>query len=228
MAVRIYQGHSHQLSCADVNVVIDVIRAFTFAHYAFIKGAEEILLAETINSALQTKEKNPTYMLAGEEKGLYIPGFDLDNSPASLLEANVEGKILVQKTTNGVRAALHALNASHVFVTGFSNAKTTAQYIRQLVGKNADINIIASHPIGDEDLACAEYMKAIIEGEEGCSAFETVSRIREAEPAQKFFDDNRPEFKSADIALCVKELDTGFVMEVNQKNNLPRIVRVNI
>ncbi|WP_050183049.1 2-phosphosulfolactate phosphatase [Domibacillus robiginosus] len=228
MTVQIYQGHSHQLSCADVNVVIDVIRAFTFAHYAFLKGAKEIFLAETVHSARQLKEKTPQYMLAGEEKGLHIPGFDLDNSPAGLLEANVEGQILVQKTTNGVRAALHALNASHVFVTGFSNAKTTAQHIRQLAGPHADINIIASHPSGDEDLACAQYMKAIIEGQAGCFRDDTISRIRAAEPAQKFFDADRPEFNPADIDLCVKELDTGFVMKISEKNNLPRIVRVNV
>jgi 2-phosphosulfolactate phosphatase len=227
MAVKIYQGHSRHLGHADVNVVIDVIRAFTFAHYAFVKGVEEILLAETIHSAFQMKERHPEYVLAGEKNGLYIVGFDLDNSPMCLLETELAGKTLVQKTTNGVKAALNSLNARHVFVTGFSNARTTAEHIKKTYGTDQKIQIIASHPTGDEDLACAEYMKDIIENRDCRLAGKTASRIKRSEAAQKFFDDNRPEFKSGDIELCLKELDFDFLMKVKQKNNLPRIVRVD-
>jgi 2-phosphosulfolactate phosphatase len=227
MAVKIYQGHSHHLAHADVNVVIDVIRAFTFAHYAFIKGAKEILLAETTHSAFQVKERHPEYVLAGEENGLHIAGFDLDNSPMSLLEADLAEKTLVQKTTNGVKAALNSLNARHVFVTGFSNARTTAEHIKTTYGKDQKIQIIASHPTGDEDLACAEYMNDIIEDRDCRLVAKTASRIKRSEAAQKFFDNNRPEFKSGDIELCLEELDFDFLMKVNQKNNLPRIVRVD-
>ncbi|OMP67349.1 2-phosphosulfolactate phosphatase [Domibacillus epiphyticus] len=227
MAVTIYQGHSCHLARADVNVVIDVIRAFTFAHYAFIKGAKEILLADTIHSAFQVKERQPEYLLAGEKNGLYIAGFDLDNSPKSLIETELEGKTLVQKTTNGVKAALNALDAKHLFVTGFSNARTTAEYIEETFGADKKIQIIASHPTGDDDLACAEYMKDIIDNRDCRRAAEASSRIKGSESAQKFFDDNRPEFNSGDIEMCLKELNSHFVMKVNQKNNLPRIVRVD-
>jgi 2-phosphosulfolactate phosphatase len=228
MAVKIYQGHSHHLPHADVNVVIDVIRAFTFAHYAFIKGAKEILLAETIDSALRLRGKHPGCMLAGEENGLYIQGFDFDNSPLSLLEADLAGKTLVQKTTNGVRAALNALNARHVFVTGFSNARTTAEFIKKMYGADQKIQIIASHPTGDDDLACAEYMKDIIEGRDCQLVAGTVLRIKGSEAAQKFYDDSRTEFKSGDIELCAEELEFDFLMKVNQENNLPKIVGVDL
>lgn len=228
MAVKIYQGHSPELAYADVNVVIDVIRAFTFAHYAFIKGVKEILLAQTTDSAFQLKKKYPGCLLAGEENGLYIPGFDLDNSPMSLLDKELAGKTLVQKTTNGVKAALNALQADHVFVTGFSNARTTAAHIQKTYGAKKTIQIIASHPSGDDDLACAEYMKDIIETKSCRLAAAAASRIKGSEAAQKFFDANRPEFKSSDITLCAQELNFSFLMKVVQKNNLPRIVRVEL
>jgi 2-phosphosulfolactate phosphatase len=228
MTVKIFQGHSHRLPQADVNVVIDVIRAFTFAHYAFIQGAQKILLAGTKDSAFQLKEEHPEYLLAGEENALYIAGFDFDNSPVSLLGKDLTGRTLVQKTTNGVKAALNALNASHVFVTGFSNARTTADYIRETYGADINIQIIASHPTGDEDLACAEYMRDIVLNRDYSLSSETAVRIRQSEAAQKFYDDNRPEFKAGDIAMCMEERSSGFVMEVGRNNNLPRIVRVKL
>ncbi|MDQ0194055.1 2-phosphosulfolactate phosphatase [Paenibacillus wynnii] len=228
MAVKLYQGHSPHLSHAEVNVVIDVIRAFTFAHYAFIQGVQEILLAGTTDSAFRMKEDYPEYMLAGETNGLYIAGFDLDNSPVSLLQADLQGRTLVQKTTNGVKAALNALDAKHVFVTGFTNARTTAEHILQLCGVDQSIQIIASHPTGDEDLACAEYMKDILENGDSLLAAQTASRINTSEAAHKFYDLKRPEFRSGDIAMCLEELHTPFVMKVSQNNNLPRIVRVDL
>ncbi|MCL6601583.1 MAG: 2-phosphosulfolactate phosphatase [Paenibacillus sp.] len=227
MAVKLYQGHSPHLPYAEVNVVIDVIRAFTFAHYAFIRGVKEILLAGTTDSAFQMKEEHPEYMLAGEKNGLHIAGFDLDNSPVSLLGADLLGKTLVQMTTNGVKATLNALHAQHVFVTGFSNARTTAEHILTTFGAHQNIQIIASHPTGDEDLACAEYMKAIVENRDSHPA-PIASRIQTSEAAHKFYDVNRPEFRSGDIELCLEELNTPYVMKVSQKNNSPRIVRVDL
>jgi len=228
MAVKLYQGHSPHLPYAEVNVVIDVIRAFTFAHYAFIKGAKEILLAGTTDSAFQMKEVYPEYMLAGEKNGLHIAGFDLDNSPVNLLKADLKGKTLIQMTTNGVQAAINALNAKHVLVTGFTNARTTAEHILKAYGADQRIQIIASHPTGDEDLACAEYMKDILENGDSPLAAQTASRIRTSEAAHKFYNIHKPEFRSGDIELCLDELNSTFVMKVSQTNNLPRIVRVDL
>jgi len=228
MAVKLYQGHSPHLPHAEVNVVIDVIRAFTFAHYAFLQGVKEIVLAGTTDSAFQMKEEYPEYMLAGETNGLHIDGFDLDNSPVSLLRADLKGKTLVQKTTNGVKATLNALNARHVFVTGFTNARITAEHILKTYGSDQSIQIIASHPTGDEDLACAEYMKDILEHGDSPLAPQIMCRIKASEAAHKFYDVNRPEFRSGDIELCLEPLNTNFVMKVIQTNNLPRIVRVDL
>ncbi len=69
MPITIYQGHHHSPAPADINIVIDVIRAFTVAHYAFIGGAKEILLAGTAEEAFALKETYPDYVLTGEEKG---------------------------------------------------------------------------------------------------------------------------------------------------------------
>ena len=227
MIVTIHQGHTPDLQRSDVTIVIDVIRAFTVAHYAFLRGAREIILAATVEEAFLLQKKHPGYLLAGEINGLPIYGFDFDNSPAKMAEANVRGRTLVQKTTNGVRATLHALNAGAVFVTGFSNAKMTAECVRKLCSPSSIVNLVASHPDGDDDLACAEYIKAILLGNKDLSKEAAVKRIRCSGVARKFYDESQPEFNVEDIEFCTKEISGDFIMFVDSSAKIPRIVRVN-
>lgn len=228
MEIRIFQGHKHDLPPSEANIVIDVIRAFTVSHHAFLGGAQEILLVNSVLEAKELKEANPDYLLAGEINGLPIPGFDLDNSPRRVSEEDISGRTLVQKTTNGVKALLNALNADFfVFATGFSNARKTAEFIRRTCSEDAVINIIASHPDGDDDLACAEYIKSVIEGQDSISSREVVKRIVNCEAARKFYDPERPDFDARDLDFCTKELDGAFVMVVDDKRGFPRIVRLD-
>ncbi|WP_409288331.1 2-phosphosulfolactate phosphatase [Peribacillus sp. SCS-37] len=228
MCIQIFRGADPELPRADVNIVIDVIRAFTVAHYAFANGVRGIFLARTVEEARRYRSENPGYMLAGEIGGLPIDGFELDNSPVSLLKADLDGKYLIQKTTNGVTAALHASGARHVLVTGFSNARKTAEYVRNLTAENqGPINIIASHPSGDDDFACAEFMREIISGAMP-DADITAARIRNSAAAQKFADDACPEFDAADIVYCTKEEPSDFVMKVSYDRRIPMIERVVI
>src|SRR5699024_11960730 len=95
----------------------------------------------------------------------HIRGFYLDNSHYNITSKNVAVKTLIQKTTNGIQATLQCLSSDHVFVTGYTNAKTTSQFIKHKFARDQrkSINIIASHPSGDDDLACAQYIKSILE-----------------------------------------------------------------
>ena len=228
MQVNVYQGRATSSQAADITIVIDVIRAFTVAHYAFIQGASGIYLAETVEQALQISEKQPELLLAGEVGGLPIEGFDLDNSPYEIIGKNLENKALVQMTTNGVRATLNNLSSRQVFVTGFANAKQTTLFIKENLAEKDKINIIASHPSGDDDLACADYMSSILKGSDAITKEKVIKRILHSSAAQKFFDKNETNYKQEDILLCTKELNSRFVMEVNKLGKIPRIERVEI
>jgi 2-phosphosulfolactate phosphatase len=229
MQVNIYQGRATSPQVAEITIVIDVIRAFTVAHYAFLQGASSIYLAETVEQALQISEKQPELLLAGEVGGLPIEGFDLDNSPYDIIGKNLKSKALVQVTTNGVRATLNNLSSKQVFVTGFANAKQTALFIKaNLAAETAKINIIASHPSGDDDLACAEYISSILKGSDAIKKEEVIKRILHSPAAEKFFDKNEPDYKQEDILLCTKELNSRFVMEVNKLGKIPSVERVEI
>ncbi|WP_026672214.1 2-phosphosulfolactate phosphatase [Alkalihalobacterium bogoriense] len=235
MAIRILQGHQHSLAQKEadphINVVIDVIRAFTVAHYAFCSGVKEIYLVDTVEEAFALKQQHPDFLLAGEVNGLPIQGFDLDNSPVTFQSKNLQDKTIIQKTTNGVHATLHALDADYTLVTGFSNAKTTAKYIQGLQAHSPtlqNINLIASHPTGDDDLACAEYMKSIILDHDNITVEETIQRIEQSHVADKFFDNKNEHFSKEDISLCTVEMHELFVMVVKKKDGKPRIERLEL
>ncbi|MCL7746035.1 2-phosphosulfolactate phosphatase [Halalkalibacter alkaliphilus] len=231
MTIAIHQGNNLELERSDINIVIDVIRAFTVAHYAFLGGVRNILLVKSTDEAITLKKKHPHYLLAGEEHGIAIKGFDLSNSPKQITQERLTDKTLVQKTTNGVKATLHSLNTKHLFVTGFSNAKCTAEYVRKLnslADKKLIINIIASHPTGDDDLACAEYIKNVILGSNTITAAEVRTRIIHSHVTQKFFDETNLDFDPEDIGFCSKEHNSHFIMEVNKNRKIPVIERKNV
>lgn len=217
MHIRIFQGNDLELPASDANIVIDVVRAFTVAHYAFLRGAEKIVLVPGVEDAMAVRREQPEVLLAGEIGGLPIEGFDLDNSPCRFEASDLEGRTIVQKTTNGVKAALHSLGAPVVLVTGFTNARATAEYLgKRFGGSDAKINLVASHPTGDEDLACAEYIRSLILCEQ-MQGDEVRDRIYACETVRKFLDPSRPEFDANDIDRCALELPPEFVMAVEQK-----------
>jgi 2-phosphosulfolactate phosphatase len=223
--IRILQGTEQPYPDADINVVIDVIRAFTVAHVAFLRGAREIQLVNTVDEALALKSRSPDYLLAGEIKGLGIPGFDLDNSPYRVARAELAGRTLVQKTTNGVKATLAALGARHVFVTGYSNAANTARHVRALLagGGLRSVNVIASHGHDDDDLACAEYIRDQILGLGRVPPEMVVQRIRRSRPAAKFLAAEPGEFEPRDLDYCTQTPPSGFVMAVDRQGSVPTV-----
>lgn len=225
--VNIIQGSEEDYPAADVNIVIDVIRAFTVSHIAFLKEVREIFLVNTIEEAFLFRKDNPSFLLAGEVGGLPIENFDLDNSPHTFTKATIANKSLVQKTSNGVKATLRALNARTILVTGLSNARKTALYAKQLSTTKDPftINIIASHAGDDDDLACAEYIRDILLGLNQINIDIIKSRIRNSRPAQKFFDAAKIDFNPKDMDYCMQEIECNFVMEVDKSLVLPRIVK---
>ena len=225
--LRIIQGSDQDYPAADINIVIDVIRAFTVSHVAFLRGVREVFLVNTIDEAFALRSSNPSYLLAGEVAGLPIDKFDLDNSPHTFSEADVENRTLVQKTSNGVKATLLALNADTIMVTGLSNARNTAMYARGLAETKSrcTINIVASHAGDDDDLACAEYIRDILFGLNKVDVEDIKSRIRDSRPANKFYNPDNKAFDIRDMDYCTREVDCNFVMEIDKKLSVPRIIK---
>ena len=151
-----------------ITIVIDVIRAFTVAAYAFSVGASRLWLVCTTEEAFELRRREPGALLAGEIGGRLIPGFDFNNSPALMAKASLAGRVLIQRTGAGTQGAVNAAHSQHLLICSLVNAKATAQYARTLATQTGEP--VTLLPTGKPDEAfslteddfCADYLEALI------------------------------------------------------------------
>lgn len=86
-------------------IVIDVLRAFSNAAYAFAQGADRIVLVSTVEEALQLKQEIPNSLAIGEVGGIPPTGFDLGNSPTEMVQQEIQQRTLIQRTGAGALPA---------------------------------------------------------------------------------------------------------------------------
>lgn len=156
--------------CEDVTgmvVVIDVLRAFTTAAFAFDAGAKEIILVGGIDEAFALRETMPEALLMGENRGIFIPGFDYGNSPAALIGEDLNGRSLIQRTSAGTQGVVNSINADQILVSSFVVANATVKQIRALAPEQVTFVNSGIHPTqtgwGLEDIACSDYLTALLQ-----------------------------------------------------------------
>ena len=188
----------------SVAVVIDVMRAFTVAAWAFARGAEKIVLAESLDEALALKARHPDWVALKD--GPPEPGFDTVNSPGLLRSVDLGGRTVVQKTTAGTVGALAVKEASLVLCAGFVVAEATAQLLRTRKADRVDFVITGDDGQAEEDLACAQYI-AQRSGEAGTDSAEFLRRAAESRAAAELAEGVRRGFRGVhpdDVALCLE------------------------
>ena len=160
------QGLDGAASASGVAVVIDTFRAFTTAAYAQANGVGAHYLASTVEEARTIAGRHRGAMLCGEVSGVRPDGFDLGNSPAEVLEADVEGRVLVQRTSGGTRCVRAALTSGATAVYAASLVVATAT--AHAVAAAPTVTIIASGRNGVEpvfeDTATAMLIGDLIDG----------------------------------------------------------------
>ena len=156
MVIRIVEGVEGARQATGVVVVIDVMRAFTTAAYAFAAGIQEIELVATVEEALST----PGFRM-GEVGGRLIPGFDHNNSPSQLKGRRLGGRA-VMRTGSGSRCVAEATQATEVWLGSLVVASATARALAD----RAEVTLVASgkpHE-GEEDVVCAELIASRLRG----------------------------------------------------------------
>ncbi|MFD4025556.1 2-phosphosulfolactate phosphatase [Streptomyces sp. NPDC058576] len=151
-----FLGIAELTGTPSVAVVVDVMRAYTVAAWAFARGAEKIVLAESQAEALALKARHPEWVAIKD--GPPAPGFDAVNSPGLLRSADLGGRTVVQKTTAGTVGALAVKEASLVLCASFVVAEATARLLRRHGGDAVTFVVTGEDGRADEDLACAQYI----------------------------------------------------------------------
>lgn len=206
-----------------VVIVIDVIRAFTVAAYAFAGGARRLWLVRTTDEAFALRQREPQALLAGEIGGRLIPGFDLNNSPALMAATDVRGRTVIQRTGAGTQGAVGALNAEHLLVCSLANARATAMYARKLAETTGGLVTLLPTdqrlPYIGEDTVCADYLEALLSGQENARG-QLADNLALLEESGRFdfLKQGDKDFLFEDIALIKGADRFDFVMVGQRKH----------
>jgi 2-phosphosulfolactate phosphatase len=101
--------------------VVDELRASSSIVTALDCGCRNVIPVAGLHNARGVAREHD-YLLAGERDGLKPPGFDFNNSPSELAQADLEGKTLVLSTSNGTKVLLGLPHAPAVLVGCLLNA----------------------------------------------------------------------------------------------------------
>ncbi|MEV7277995.1 2-phosphosulfolactate phosphatase [Streptomyces sp. NPDC093111] len=200
-----------------VAVVIDVMRAFTVAAWAFARGAERIVLAGTVDEALALKERHPGWLALKD--GAPAAGFDAVNSPALLRSRDFTGRTLVQKTTAGTVGALAVADAPLVLCASFVVAGPTARFLRAADAGPVTFVVTGEDGRADEDRACAEYIGRSLAGD-GVDPAPYVRRAGNSRAAAELAAELREGSHPDDVALCLEVDRFPFAMAARREESL--------
>lgn len=201
-------------------VVVDVIRAFSTAAYAFGAGAAEIFLVDSVEDALAFKASNRGALALGENHGLRPDGFDFPNSPAMVQAADLDGRTLVQRTSAGTRGVIAAVDADRLWAASLACASATARAVNAAGLGDPAYVITGRFPdrpdaTGDDDVLAAELIERARTGEP-LDVADTARALLGTEEARKTLALGPEHCDPRDIELAAAVDAFDFAMEVER------------
>ena len=210
MQVRIVTGTDGAAAATGDVVVIDVIRAFTTAAYAFAAGIDEIELVATVEEAWS----RPAFRM-GEVGGRLVSGFDHGNSPSQLVGRRLSG-CAVQRTSSGTQGVVLASSARTLWLGSLVVASATARAL----SSSSEVTLVAmggrGEPAEEEDMAAAIYISALLRGEPPPRE-RALAMVRGSHAAALHAADS-PDRPRADIDCCCAIDAFDFAMKVERLN----------
>jgi 2-phosphosulfolactate phosphatase len=198
-------------------IVIDVIRAFTNAAFAFGQGAERILPVSGVDEALALKSQLPNALACGEVGGLAPEGYNFGNSPSQTALLDLRGRTIVQRTGAGTQGVTRSVNAEVMLAASFVVAGATVRYVLRLAPETVSFVITGQFDgRGDEDLACAEYLEALLRDERP-DAEPYLERARRSRDAQFHYTPDQIRFPASDIDHCTSMDKFDFAMPITKE-----------
>lgn len=201
---------------SGVVVVIDVLRAFTTAAFAFDRGACQIIPVGKVEEAFSLRNKFPGSLVMGEAQGCRVAGFDFSNSPAEMQNAAVVGKTLIQRTSAGTQGIIRVSSSQSVIAASFVVARATACALVKT--QTDEISFIITGQSqgrdGDEDRACAEYIAALMTDDK-CEPQPYLDRVRTSSVGLAFRSGQLGYLSQEDLALCQDVNRFNFYLRVS-------------
>jgi len=200
----------------DTVVVVDVLRSFTTAAVALARGATAIYPAAGLAAAaeLMGKLENPV-SVAAIGGGTPAPGFDHGNSPSALMHADLAGRPVVISTAAGVQGLHRFRRARQLHAASLVCARATVEAIRA-AGAEHVCFVITGEWIdrdGDEDIACADYIEALLRGTP-VAPDEFGARVRNSDFGKRFAAGTSPHLPPADLEIAAHADLFDFAMPV--------------
>ena len=203
-----------------VVIVIDVLRAFSTAAYAFSRGAKEVLLVSTVDEALLLKSAIPHSKAMGEVGGLRPEGFDFGNSPTYISEADLSNITMIHRTSAGTQGVVRSQGAEVMLAASFVVADATARYVSNLATPEVTFVITGrSYNGGDEDIACAEYLEALLKGTQP-DLHPWIERVMKSKDAFPHLDPAQREFPLSDLDFCTRVDKFDFALPITREDGL--------
>ena len=214
MQINILQFVEGAKKAQGIVVIIDVFRAFSFECYAIHNNAKRIIPVASKDLAYELKQKNPDWILAGERKGIMLPGFDYGNSPSQIEHIDLSNKTIIHTTSAGTQGLENARNATEILTGSLVNAKAIADYIK--ANHYEKITLVSMgnegvRPAREDDL-CAEYIHSLLKNEE-MDITNEIEKLK-TEGGERFFDMLRNDaFPERDFYLCTEVNKFDFVLK---------------
>lgn len=228
MEFHILKGHKFP-EAQGLCVVIDVLRAFTTAAFAFESGANEIIFVSSPEEAFKKHKEDPSLLLMGEQEGQKINGFHFENSPMEIKKAALTGKRMVQRTSSGTQGVIGCSHASQILIASFVVADATVKRILEL--KPTHVSFIATGTTnGDEDIALAEYLQSKLMGQSDINMDSILKRVQTSQAAKRMIHGPISYPNAAyDLELALQINRFSFAMEVSKRNEelIARMVRMD-
>ena len=200
-----------------VVIVIDVLRAFSTAAFAFSRGAREILPVSRVEEALELKAQLPNSTALGEVGGLAPEGFNFGNSPTQIREQDFTGLTLIQRTGAGTQGAVRCKKADILVAASFVVASSTIKYVSKLEPEDVTFVITGIYN-NDEDLACAQYLEALMKGVQPDPNLLSNGYINSRDALQHL-DPALPDFPLSDLDHCTQIDRFDFAMPITKMKN---------
>ncbi len=204
-------------------VVIDVLRAFTVSAYALAGGARECRLVRTIEEAQALAASIPGSLLSAEEEGLPVAGIAISNSPTQISQADLKGRVLVQRSSAGTQVA-SAVENGDIFAASLVVARATVQACLLRQPKTLTLLASADHP---EDHACAQYMENLIHGEKP-DIDRLLQTLRESDRYRTLSSGTWPGFPTTDLELSLEPDRFDFAMPIIKRDGYLQLAETSL